>query len=113
MEKLNDFSDHLNSINHTQFIMKKWIQSHLPFEDNDVYTRADTSLRCTVHRKPTHTNLCLNTRSQYLLVKKQAVFPPWHTHGPTWTVSTRNWNFSRTPYNIMPIATSRLSWVNT
>ena len=43
----------------------------LPFLDIDIYRRQDDSLSHKVYRKPTHSNLYLNTESHYHLSKMQ------------------------------------------
>jgi hypothetical protein len=64
--KLKDFLNHLNGIHQCiQFTMKIEIQGHLQFLDIDIYKRPDGSLGHRVYRKPTHTNLYLNTGSHH------------------------------------------------
>ena len=57
----------------TQFTME--MDGHLPFLDIDIYRRPDGFLGHEIHRKPTHTHLCLNPRSHYHPFNIQA----WYT----------------------------------
>jgi hypothetical protein len=74
--KLSEFLDHLNSVHRNiQFTMEKERDSHFPFLDIDIYHKPDGSLGHKVYRKPTHTNLYLNSNSHHHPSNKQAYFP--------------------------------------
>jgi hypothetical protein len=72
--KLSEFLDHLNSIHESiQFIMETEWDGHLPFLDIYIFRNPDSSLGHKVCRKPTHTNLYLNSNSHHHPSNKQAV----------------------------------------
>jgi hypothetical protein len=72
--KLSEFLDHVNSIHESiQFTMETERDGHLPFLDIDIYRKPDGSLGHKVYRKPTHTNLYLNSNSHHHPSNKQAV----------------------------------------
>ncbi|PNF15534.1 hypothetical protein B7P43_G16534 [Cryptotermes secundus] len=72
-DKLQDFLNHINSINQCiQFTMETETEGHLPFLDIDIYRRPDGSLGHRVYRKSTHTNLYLNAASHHHPSNKQA-----------------------------------------
>jgi hypothetical protein len=72
--KLSEFLDYLNSIHESiQFTMETERDGHLPFLDNDIHSKPDGSLGHKVYRKPTHTNLYLNSNSHNYPSNKQAV----------------------------------------
>jgi hypothetical protein len=65
-EKLEDFLNHLNGIkNNIEFTMEAEEGGHLPFLEIDIYRKRDASLRHTVYRGPTHTNLYLHQTSHH------------------------------------------------
>jgi hypothetical protein len=71
---VKDFLYRLNSIHQSiQFTMETESEGHLPFLDLDIYRRPDGSLGHKVYRKPTHTNLYPNDKSQHHPSNKQAV----------------------------------------
>jgi hypothetical protein len=71
--KLLDFLDHLKSVHENiQFPMETERDGHLHFTDNDVYRKPDGSLGHKVYRKPSHTNLYLNSNSHRQPSNKQA-----------------------------------------
>jgi hypothetical protein len=60
--KLSEFLDHLNSIHESiRFTMETERDVHLPFLDIDIHRKPDGLLDHKVYRKPTHTNLHLNS----------------------------------------------------
>jgi hypothetical protein len=73
-DKLNDFLNHLNSIQQCiQITMETEREGHLPFLDIDIYRRPYGFLCHRVYRKATHMNLYLNTESYHHPSNKQAV----------------------------------------
>jgi hypothetical protein len=73
-DRLKDFLDHLNGIHQNiQFTMETERDGHLPFLDIDIYRRLDGSLGRRVYRKPTHTNLYLNSSSHHHPSSRHAV----------------------------------------
>jgi hypothetical protein len=61
--KLSEFRDHLNSVHEKiHFTMETERDGHLPFLDTNIYRKPDGSLGHKVYRKPTHTNLYLNSQ---------------------------------------------------
>jgi hypothetical protein len=74
MPFLKDFLHHLNGTHQCiQFTMETESEGHLPLLDLDIYRRLDHSLGHKVYRKPTHTNLYLNTKSHHHPSNIQAV----------------------------------------
>ncbi|KDR19144.1 uncharacterized protein LOC110830199 [Zootermopsis nevadensis] len=68
------FLDHLNSVHESiQFTMETEKDSHLPFLDIDIHRKPDGSLGHKVYRKPTHTDLYLNSDSHHHPSNKQAL----------------------------------------
>jgi hypothetical protein len=52
--------------------METEMDGHLPFLDIDIHRKPDRSLGHKAYRKPTHTNLCLNSISHHHPSNKQA-----------------------------------------
>ncbi|XP_021938281.1 uncharacterized protein LOC110838924 [Zootermopsis nevadensis] len=72
--KLAKFLNHLNSIHESiQFTMETEKDGHLPFLDIDIHRKPDGSLGHKLYRKPTHTDLYLNSNSHHHPSNKQAV----------------------------------------
>jgi hypothetical protein len=73
-DKLKDFLHQMNSIHQSfQFTMGTESEGHFPILHLDIYKRQDGSLGHKVYRKPTHTNLYVNTKSHHHPSNKQAV----------------------------------------
>jgi hypothetical protein len=73
-EELQEFLKHLyNTHPNMKFTMETEQNQSLPFFDVLVSRRPDGSLGHIVYRKPTHTNLCLHTRSKHPPAQKRAV----------------------------------------
>jgi hypothetical protein len=73
-DRLKDFLDHLNGIHQNiQFTMGMERDGRVPFLDIDIYRRPNGSLGHRVYRKPTHTNLYLNSSSHHHPSNKHAV----------------------------------------
>ncbi|XP_021934007.1 uncharacterized protein LOC110836758 isoform X2 [Zootermopsis nevadensis] len=84
--KLAEFLNHLNSIHKSiQFTMETEKDGHLPFLDIDIHRKPDGSLGHKVYRKPTHTDLYLNSNSR---PTNRLYFLPWYT-GPRPFVAMR------------------------
>jgi hypothetical protein len=95
--KLSEFLDHLNIHESIQFTMETERDGHLPFLDIDIHRKPDGTLGHKVYRKPTHTNLCLNSTLITILPRNRLYCPHWCT-GPDPFVTRRacmgNWSFS-------------------
>jgi hypothetical protein len=65
-------SDPRNHVN-IQFTMETENDGHLPFLDIDTYRKLCSPVGHKVYRKPTHTNLYLNSNSHHHPSNKEAV----------------------------------------
>jgi hypothetical protein len=73
-ENVERFFDHLNGLHRNiQFTMETEKDGHLPFLNIDIYRRTVGCLGHKVYRKPTHTNLYLNSGSHHHPSSKQAI----------------------------------------
>jgi hypothetical protein len=73
-DELQEFLKHLNNIHpNIKFTMEMEQNKTLPFLDIMVSRRPGGSLGHSVHRKSTHTELYLHTKSEHHLAQKQAV----------------------------------------